>query len=137
MKHMAKQLVKAQTPEWMSHEQVSDSLLSIEGVGAGIEQQQRISRLGDMLRHVRSTYLKMTQTDAAKLLGMPQSELSRLESGTGAKGPTFATVTAIVDRYEQYLAPSGVEIALSLNVSVDSGKATNFALAGRVLHEEG
>lgn len=132
---MSKRATKDTGEEWITHEEVSDALLRIPGVEAGVVQQERISRLGGRLREVREIYLKMTQTEAAKILGMPQSELSRLEAGTGRKGPTFTTVTSIVDRYEQYLAPSGVEIALSLDVSVQSGEATHYALAGKVLQE--
>lgn len=132
---MSKRATKENVKEWVAHDEVSEALLLIPGVAAGVVQQAQISRLGSRLREVREIYLKVTQTEAAKILGMPQSELSRIEAGTGVKGPTFTTVSSIVEKYEQYLAPSGVELALSLDVSVDSGEPIQYALAGRAFHE--
>lgn len=116
---------------WITHDEARDQLLQIPGVQAGVDQQQRIFALGKMLREIREAYLKMTQTQAAELIGMPQSELSRIEAGTGARGPTFTTVISIVDKYERHLAPSGVEIGLSLEVAGTDGEAVHYALAGR------
>jgi predicted XRE-type DNA-binding protein len=119
---------------WVSDEEVFNELVQLPGFDEGIAQQEKISLLGAMLRDVREKYLKMTQTQAAQLIGIPQSELSRLEAGTGVRGPTFATVTSIVDRYEQYLAPSGIEINLSLEVATPASENFHYALAGRLHH---
>jgi predicted transcriptional regulator len=37
---------------------------------------------------------KLSQRDLAKLSGVPQSEISRIETGAG--NPTFATITALL-----------------------------------------
>lgn len=52
---------------------------------------------------------RLSQRDLAKLSGVPQSEISRIE--TGASNPTYATITAL-------LRPLGKRIQL-----VDSGYA--------------
>lgn len=130
MNHKVKDLA---SQRWVSDEEVYNELAELPGFSEGIAQQEKISLLGTMLRDVRERYLKMTQTQAARLIGIPQSELSRLEAGTGVRGPTFATVTSIVDRYEQYLAPFGVEINLSLEVATSSTEASHYALAGRLM----
>jgi len=53
---------------------------------------------------------KLTQRELAKLSGVPQSEISRIE--TGASNPTYATITAL-------LRPLGKRIQL-----VDDAKIT-------------
>ncbi|WP_043690765.1 helix-turn-helix domain-containing protein [Luteimonas huabeiensis] len=119
--------------DWIGHDEATARLRTIAGVDEGAALQQRISRLGDLLRQVREAHLKLPQTEAARLIGIPQSELSRLEAGTGARGPTFATLTAIVDSYERYLAPSGVTLDLTLNVTVDQEESAHYPLAGHLL----
>ena len=117
----------------VSHQEVYRRLGHLPGFQEGMAQQRKISLLGRMLRDVREKHLKMTQTEAANLIGIPQSELSRLEAGTGARGPTFATVTSIVDRYEQHLALSGVEIKLAVEVASPGSEAVHYALAGHLM----
>ncbi len=46
---------------------------------------------------------KLSQRDLAKLSGVPQSEISRIETGAG--NPTYATITAL-------LKPLGKRVAL-------------------------
>ena len=64
---------------------------------------------------------KLSQRDLAKLSGIPQSEISRIE--TGASNPTYATITAL-------LRPLGKRIQLVDNGAivarrVGSGRAQN------------
>ncbi len=69
---------------------------------------------------------KLSQRDLAKLSGVPQSEISRIETGTS--NPTYATITAL-------LRPLGKRIQL-----VDDGKIVaraTSARAGRVAKAKG
>lgn len=134
IRKMGMEARKVQLETLVSDDEVYNELAHLPGFKEGLAQQKTISRLGAMLRDLREKYLKMTQTQAAELIGIPQSELSRLEAGTGVRGPTFATVTSIVQRYEQHLAPSGVEISLSLEVAAPSSEGSHYALAGHLMH---
>ena len=60
---------------------------------------------------------KLSQRDLAKLSGVPQSEISRIE--TGASNPTYATITSL-------LRPLGKRIQL-----VDDGPITSKRVGGR------
>jgi transcriptional regulator with XRE-family HTH domain len=60
---------------------------------------------------------KLSQRDLAKLSGVPQSEISRIETGTS--NPTYATITAL-------LRPLGKRIQL-----VDDGKIVARAASAR------
>lgn len=60
---------------------------------------------------------KLSQRDLAKLSGVPQSEISRIE--TGASNPTYATITAL-------LRPLGKRIQL-----VDDGAIVARRVGGR------
>ncbi len=59
---------------------------------------------------------KLSQRDLAKLSGVPQSEISRIE--TGASNPTYATITSL-------LRPLGKRIQL-----VDDGSITAKRVGG-------
>jgi DNA-binding XRE family transcriptional regulator len=59
---------------------------------------------------------KLSQRELAKLSGVPQSEISRIE--TGASNPTFATITAL-------LRPLGKRVQL-----VDDGKISATRVGG-------
>lgn len=59
---------------------------------------------------------KLSQRDLAKLSGVPQSEISRIE--TGASNPTYATITAL-------LRPLGKRVQL-----VDDGPITARMVGG-------
>jgi len=60
---------------------------------------------------------KLSQRELAKLSGVPQSEISRIE--TGASNPTYATLTAL-------LRPLGKRVQL-----VDDGPITAKRMSGR------
>jgi transcriptional regulator with XRE-family HTH domain len=60
---------------------------------------------------------KLSQRELAKLSGVPQSEISRIE--TGASNPTYATITAL-------LRPLGKRVQL-----VDDGPITAKRVGGR------
>jgi DNA-binding XRE family transcriptional regulator len=65
---------------------------------------------------------KLSQRQLAKLSGVPQSEISRIE--TGASNPTYATITAL-------LRPLGKRVQLvddrSIAVTVGTGRARTTA----------
>lgn len=58
-----------------------------------LEQFQREFSLASQLIASRRAR-KLSQRDLAKLSGVPQSEISRIE--TGASNPTYATITALL-----------------------------------------
>ena len=62
---------------------------------------------------------KLSQRDLAKLSGVPQSEISRIE--TGASNPTYATITAL-------LRPLGKRIQL---VDGGAGEVTAVRASGK------
>jgi transcriptional regulator with XRE-family HTH domain len=71
-----------------------DRLLAREGVKAGYDRQAELSKLGRLIHRARiSTNLR--QQDLAKLSGVAQGDISRLEIGSGEKGPTFDTLVRI------------------------------------------
>ncbi len=57
---------------------------------------------------------KLSQRQLAKLSGVPQSEISRIE--TGASNPTYATITAL-------LRPLGKRVQLVDDGKITAGKA--------------
>lgn len=109
----------------VTHAEVGKRLGSIAGVADGIALQQQIARLGEKLRLLREQQLQLSQTAAAQLAGLPQSELSRIEAGTGRRGPSYATVTRILSAYESALADRGH--SLSLNIEVRDGRGRRIA----------
>ena len=127
---------KVSSDGWVTHDLVSEQLSRIPGVREGAEQQRQIFSLGEMLRDVRERFAKISQTEAARIVGIPQPELSRIETGLGSRGPTYATVIAILGGYERYLAPKGVDIGLTLDVEVQGGNSVHYTLAGAEFHED-
>ncbi len=128
--------VKVSSEGWVTHDSVSEQLLRIPGVHEGAEEQRKIFCLGEMLRDVRERFAKVSQAEAARIVGIPQPELSRIENGFGARGPTYATVLAILGGYERYLAPKGVDIGLALDVKIQGGRSVHYVLAGVEFHED-
>lgn len=127
--------LKEHSEGWISHDEVGRELLQITGVSVGVEQQQQIFLLGEMLRDLRERFMKVSQTEAAKIIGMPQPELSRIESGVGSRGPSITTVLNIVNNYERHLAPKGIEIGFALDVDVRGGDSMHYKLAGAEVNE--
>lgn len=71
--------------------------------------RQEFSLAGQLIESRRAR--KLSQRDLAKLSGVPQSEISRIE--TGAANPTYATITAL-------LRPLGRRVQLVDDGSVDA-----------------
>ncbi len=117
----------------ISNEELEQRLLRIPGVTEGIAQQKRFSRLGELLKGFREDYLGVSQTEASKLVGIPQSELSRIEAGTGVRGPTIATLMSIISAYQANISTSGVKIGISLDVDNGKGKTFHYELNQELL----
>jgi transcriptional regulator with XRE-family HTH domain len=127
--------MKAEPPrrrQVVKHTEVGARLAAVNGVAEGIALQQQIARLGAKLRLVREENLQFSQTVAAELAGLPQSELSRIEAGIGRRGPSYATVTRILAAYEAALAGRGQSLSLSIEVRDGRGRriARHIVAAG-------
>lgn len=117
-----------------THAEVGKRLANVPGVAEGIALQRQIARLGEKLRLLREQQLELSQTAAARLAGLPQSELSRIEAGTGRRGPSYATVTRILSAYEAALADRGHSLSLNIEVRDRRGRriASHVVAAGSI-----
>jgi len=122
-RNMAK---KQQDVDTMTHEELGDALGDIPGFKEGRKLQSEIMALGDLLRTLREKELGLSQTAAAKLIGIDQPELSRIENGFGRRGPSFLTINRIVDAYSSFKKISNPDYRLGLNVQFGNagGKTT-------------
>lgn len=98
-------------------------LSKFEGFDEGYDRRSKIIRLGELLRKLRTDEIGLSQTDAAKLIDMPQPELSRIENGHGEQGPSYVTVTQIIEVYTEYLREKGATVKLSLEISMSDQKS--------------
>lgn len=80
---------------------------------------------------------KLSQRDLAKLSGVPQSEISRIETGTS--NPTYATITALLrplGKRIQIVDDDNTPAAVGARVpklTVDSPRATRSRKSSRAL----
>lgn len=102
---------------------LEDSLRRVPGFEQGRKRRANIVRLGELIRELRKSELGITQTEAAKLIGMEQSELSRIENGFGRRGPSYLTITRIIDAYRGYLQSKDPSYRLDLNLTLSHGEA--------------
>lgn len=108
-------------------------LADVEGFEKGRELRAQIIELGDKMRELREDVLKLKQTQAAKLLGMEQPELSRIENGVGSRGPSYGTITRIIDAYQAYLQSQNPDYHLGLTIQLrraDTDEIEQRFLAG-------
>lgn len=73
------------------YREVRDRLLQKPEVQAGYEAQAKMQALGQLVRTARAQ-ASISQQGLAELSGVTQSDVSRLESGLGIKGPTLDTL---------------------------------------------
>ena len=94
------------------------------GFEKGRQQRETIILLGEKFRDLRESELGLSQTEAAKLIGIEQPELSRIENGVGKRGPSYLTITNIIEAYQSYLRQIDptVHVALNLSVSHDDSE---------------
>jgi transcriptional regulator with XRE-family HTH domain len=79
-----------------------ERLLARAGVKAGYDKQAELSKLGRLIHRARvSTNLR--QQELAKLSGVAQGDISRLEIGSGEKGPTFDTLVRLAHAQDMKL----------------------------------
>lgn len=105
----------------------------VEGFDEGRRLRAKIIELGDKVRELRENVLELSQTKAARLIGMDQPELSRIENGIGARGPSYSTITRIIEAYETYLQRQGLDYHIGLNIQLrrtDTDEVQQSFLAG-------
>ncbi len=102
----------------ISHESVFELASKLEGFSEGYKIRDQIIQLGVILKSLREQEAKLNQTQAAELIGMSQSELSRIESGLGSQGPSYATIFQIMGAYKKLLIENGA--VLNFGVEVNS-----------------
>lgn len=106
-------------------------LRDVPGFDEGRQQRETIMLLGEKIRQLRESELGISQTEAARLIGMEQPELSRIENGVGKRGPSYITITRIIHAYQAYLRQRdpGVNVALNIDVSHEnSGQGEQLML---------
>jgi len=97
-------------------------LSGIEGFDEGRKLRAQIIDLGDKIRLLREDVLDITQTAASELIGIEQSELSRIENGVGSRGPSYSTITRIIEAYQGYLRKEDPTYHLGLNIQLQRGE---------------
>lgn len=105
----------------------------VKGFDEGRQLRAQIIELGDKMRELRENVLELSQTQAARLIGMDQPELSRIENGVGARGPSYSTITRIIEAYEAYLRRQGLDYHVGLNIQLrrtDTDEVQQSFLAG-------
>lgn len=91
--------------------------MAIEAFAEGYAAREAIIRAGRMVHKMR-TDAGLTQTELAKLAGMSQPEISRLESGLGKQGPGVETLDRLakachlrlVMGLQDFAAPASAEL---------------------------
>ncbi len=108
-------------PSKLSKDSLRDRLADIDGFTQGYNLRKKIVQLGRKLRQLREEVLELSQQEAASLAGMSQSELSRIENGTGKQGPSWNKVAQIIEGYRAFLVDrnSHYDLDISVNVLVD------------------
>lgn len=110
-----------------------EALAAIPGFEEGRKLQARILELGERLRALRTDELGLSQTAAARAIGIDQSELSRIENGIGSRGPSYGTIAKIIEAYQEVLSAgdSGIHLGLSIQLRhEEDGAVEQQILAG-------
>ena len=116
---MARKFEDVEDPkELLPHDHVTKRLGETPGFKDGQNRRRKILKLGRRLRDLRETALQISQTEAAKLACMEQPELSRIENGLGERGPSYDTITRIIDAYQSFLRERDPSCLLELQLSV-------------------
>lgn len=110
-------------------EDLEQSLLKIKGFRRGYDLRSRIVQLGSKLRQLREQETGLSQRRAATLLGMEQPELSRIETGSGPQGPSYATLTRVIEGYAAYIRANrpGAEVHLAIDI-VEGDRLRSYSL---------
>ncbi len=108
-------------------------LAGVEGFDEGRRLRAQIIALGDKMRALRENVLHLNQTQAARLIGIEQPELSRIENGVGTRGPSYRTITRVIEAYQAYLQSQNSDYHLGLNIQLrrtDTDEVEQSFLAG-------
>lgn len=127
-----RKLVERKTVD-AAEDALARELADIEGFKQGRQLRAQIIELGDKMRELREDVLDLNQTRAAKLIGMDQPELSRIENGIGPRGPSYSTITRIIDAYQGYLQSQNLDYHLGLSIQLrraDTNEVQQSFLAG-------
>lgn len=134
---MKRATVKRKLVAGKTHDTAEDALArelsDVEGFNQGRQLREQIIELGDKMRDLRENVLGLNQTQAAKLIGMDQPELSRIENGIGARGPSYSTITRIIEAYQAYLQSNNLDYHVGLNIQlrrIDTDEVEQSFLAG-------
>jgi hypothetical protein len=86
----------------MSYQTTRARLGARQGVKAGHDKQAQLNKLGRLFRCARIT-AKLLHEDVAMTAGVELSDVHRLETGSGEKGPTFDALVRIAHALQMRL----------------------------------
>jgi transcriptional regulator with XRE-family HTH domain len=78
----------------MSYRTMRGRLLARPAVRAGYDTQVELNKLGRLMKRGRLES-NLPQKELAEISGVAQGDISRLEIGSGEKGPTFDTLVRL------------------------------------------
>jgi transcriptional regulator with XRE-family HTH domain len=78
----------------MSYRTMREQLLARPAVRAGYDTQVELNKLGRLMKRGRLES-NLPQKVLAEISGVAQGDISRLEIGSGEKGPTFDTLVRL------------------------------------------
>jgi transcriptional regulator with XRE-family HTH domain len=107
-------------------------LLKDPRVKAGHEHAKDFEALGELLRMAREQR-GMSQQQLHRQSGVQQAEISRLEAGRAARGPTVATLRRLARAQQMRLRISFVPIEAKETRSTKAKASTAAALKGLTL----
>lgn len=97
----------------MSFKELENKLLKDADVKAGYDRPQAALKMGKLLRELRNSQ-HVTQQELERRSGIPQSEISRYEGGSGLRGIT-------ISQLERIAHAQGVEVVIGFAESNTSG----------------
>lgn len=113
----------------MTNAEVEELLRAVPGFEEGRQERAAIMFLGEQIRELRKSRLHISQKAAAKLSGIEQPELSRLEAGVGKRGPSILTITRIINAYQAYLRQTDPTIRVGLTICVSHDNSSQITLS--------
>lgn len=78
----------------MSYRTMRERLLARPAIRAGYDTQVELNKLGRLMKRGRLES-NLPQKELAEISGVAQGDISRLEIGSGEKGPTFDTLVRL------------------------------------------
>lgn len=78
----------------MSYRTMRERLLARAAIRAGYDTQVELNKLGRLMKRGRLES-NLPQKELAEISGVAQGDISRLEIGSGEKGPTFDTLVRL------------------------------------------